>query len=296
MGSYNRLSLAPLVKIEAELRSPAAWMQIIEFNIQFPLEGVLVEDNFYHLDLSLSPRPAAAKICFMNQDANQRMEHPGQVFLIPPGEALKAESGVGRPRSLKCHLSANAVREWLHGDLEWTASRLKASLNVASPVVRTTLLQLADEIRNPGFSSEIFCESLFVQLAVSLHRYYINIAPSVTPSEAPLESGKLCPWRLKLINERIEDEAHAPTLLELSKLCKLSVRQLSRAFRASCGLTIGKYVAERRFDRAKCLLRSGSSVKSVAYTLGFASPSAFCHAFRTRMAISPEQYRKQAGH
>ncbi|MGO8713492.1 MAG: helix-turn-helix transcriptional regulator [Rhizomicrobium sp.] len=72
----------------------------------------------------------------------------------------------------------------------------------------------------------------------------------------------------------------APTLSELAAICKLSERQLSCGFKISRGISIGGCVMQRRLENAKRLLSTGERVKSVAYSMGFASPSSFCYGFR----------------
>jgi len=127
-------------------------------------------------------------------------------------------------------------------------------------------------------------EGLTLQIAVLLSRQF--------GCDKSCEEGGLAPWRLRAIEERLENVTRAPTLSELAGICKLSVRQLSRGFRASRGLSIGSYVAEKRFEHAKRRLAMGESVKSVAYALGFASPSSFCYAFRRLTGFAPAEFRR----
>jgi AraC family transcriptional regulator len=71
------------------------------------------------------------------------------------------------------------------------------------------------------------------------------------------------------------------------------VRQLTRGFRANRGRSIGDHVAQCRLDNAKRLLATNESVKSIAYSLGFASPSSFCFAFRRATGETPRQFRQR---
>jgi AraC family transcriptional regulator len=96
---------------------------------------------------------------------------------------------------------------------------------------------------------------------------------------------------LRRIEERLKEVREPPTLSELATLCNLSVRQLTRAFRASRGRSIGDYVEQSRLDQAKCLLATEASVKSIAYSLGFASPSSFSFAFRRATGETPREFR-----
>ena len=275
------------MKVEAELFSPAASLQIVQFELGDDVEAVLIEQNAYRLDLCLTERLRHARMRFTEHwDAN-RFETPGHVFLLPPGETLQFHSGTGRQRALICHLPVEAMRTWLDTDIEWTARRLDASLDVANLKIRNLLLRLGEEAVLPGFASDFLAEALAMQLAVELHRHYSGIV-----EEAPTE--ELAKWRLRRIDERLLEADAAPTLAELAALCRLSVRQLSRSFRASRGMSLGNYVIQRRLERAKQLLVAGESVKSVAYALGFSSPSSFCYAFRKALSISPGRYRQRA--
>jgi len=103
---------------------------------------------------------------------------------------------------------------------------------------------------------------------------------------------KLAPWRLRIIDDRLAACRAAPTLTELAGLCRLSVRQLTRGFRASRGCSIGEYVARSQLDHAKQLLATEESIKSIAYSMGFTSPSNFSTAFRRATGQTPRQFRQ----
>jgi AraC family transcriptional regulator len=200
---------------------------------------------------------------------------------------MRAKSDGGRPQSsILCHLGRDAMRAWFGGDLQWTDRRLKAGLDIENMYVRGLLRRLAEELRHPGFASEMLVELIAGQLAIELGRYCSDI------TEAPTTGG-LAPWRLRLIDERLNEICQAPTLTELAALCKLSVRQLTRGFRKSRGCSIGEHVARSRLKNAQQLLATDQSVKSIAYSLGFASPSSFSYAFRRAVGETPREFRQR---
>ena len=125
-----------------------------------------------------------------------------------------------------------------------------------------------------------------VQLAIEVTRY------CKANHEEPASRG-LAPWRLQKIDERLREVTAPPTLGELATLCQLSVRQLTRGFRISRGCSIGDYVADNTVAQARRLLATDASIKAIAYSLGFASPSSFCFAFRRATQQTPSQYRQQ---
>jgi len=200
---------------------------------------------------------------------------------------LQACSDGGRPqRSLVCRVRSEQMRAWLQRDLEWTDRRLAAILDIPDANIRGLLLRLAEEVRHPGFASAVLVELICAQIAIELGRYCAAVI------EGPMTGG-LAPWRLRMIDERLREVQAAPSLAELAELCQLSVRQLTRGFRASRGCSIGDHVAHSRLEQAKRLLAGDQSVKAIAYSLGFSSPSSFSYAFRRLLGDTPRQFRQR---
>ena len=125
-------------------------------------------------------------------------------------------------------MRSHAIRRWLERDIAWSNRLIEASLDVPGTCIPALLGRLGEEARQPGFASAALCEALAVQIAVELGRYYFGIEDG--PS-----AGGLPPWRLRLIEERLHEGRDAPTLSELAELCGLSMRQLTRGYRASRG-------------------------------------------------------------
>lgn len=278
-----------LMKVDAEIRVPVATAQLVHFHVTGPADNILRDEQMYWLDLCLTPRPRNARARYLDHWAPHRFERIGNLFLVPPGERMQAKSDGGPPQtSILCHLHPQPLRQWLEHDLEWTDRRLSASLDIPDANVRGLLLRLAEELRHPGFASEVLVELIVAQVAIELARY------CVTAEAERAASGGLASWRLRRIEERLKEVRESPTLSELASLCNLSVRQLTRAFRASRGRSIGDYVEQCRLDHAKRLLATDASVKSIAYSLGFASPSSFCFAFRRATGETPREFRHRA--
>ncbi len=275
------------MKIEGELRAPVASARLVRFHFEEPVDNVLQGTETYRVDMCLSPRPGNARARYPARREARRFERIGNVFMVPPRETLQAVSdGCCEQASIICEFDVDRMGEWLDTDLEWTDSALLAGLDIRDVNIRMLLERLVREARQPGFASEFLTELVVAQLSVELARYCLA-APA---SES---AGALAGWRLRLIDERLREEAAAPTLGELAGLCGLSVRQLTRGFRSSRGCSVGDYIAQLRIERARDLLVTGDSVKSVAYTLGFASPSSFCYAFRRATGETPGQFRER---
>jgi AraC family transcriptional regulator len=273
------------VTVEAELKVPVATAQIMRFELGKPADNVTREENAYRLDLSLTPRMHDARGCFPASWGPHRFEPIGDLFLLPPGHDLHVRSDGGQQSSLICQLFREPILEWIGRDLEWTERKLEANLDIHNANIRSLLIRLAAETHRPGFASELLVELIAGQLAIEIGRHYRAIG------DAPITGG-LASWRLRLIDERLLEIKRAPTLAELAALCNLSVRQLTRGFRASRGCSIGDYVAQSRIKTAKRLLVGHESVKAIAYSMGFSSPSSFSFAFRRATGLTPNQFRQ----
>jgi AraC family transcriptional regulator len=274
-----------LMSVDAELRVPLATVRRVRFNFTEPTDDVLLlDDDAYWLDLCLTPRPRNSRACYREHWGPDRFERIGDVFLVPAGEVLHARADCGRQTSIICLLHAGPIRTLFEDDLEWDDRRLEASLDISSARIRNLVLRLDDEARHPGFASEMLAELVAGQLAIELFRYGAAI------SDGPATGG-LAPWRLRIIDERLAVRSGPPTLAELSGLCNLSVRQLTRGFRTSRGCSIGEYVARKQIDHAKRLLAGEESVQSIAYSLGYSSPSSFSCAFRRATGQTPREFR-----
>ena len=274
-----------LMQIEAEMAVPAATMQLVHFYFDQPLDNRVSHHDAYRFDLCLTPRPVNARACFPQRWGAHRFEPIGKVFFVPPDEAMIARSDQpGEQSSLICELSPQMAESWLGTKIQLTERHLQASLDIRDQHIVTLMVRLAEELRRPGFATEMMVELISAQLTIELARYWQGL------EEEP-SSGGLAGWRLRLIEERLREGSEPPSLAELSELCRLSVRQLTRGFRSSRGCSIGDYVAGHRIEQAKQLLATDQSVKAIALTLGFASPSSFCYAFRKATGETPGQYR-----
>ena len=270
---------------EAEIAVPLAQARIMQLQLDGPTDRLFRRARHYWLDMCLTPRPERVRGCYGEHWGPHRYERLGEIFLVPPGEALhlRSEAG-GSQASIICEIKAGAIDRWLDGPIEWTDHRLEACLDITHPHMRACLFRLAEEVNRPGPGSIVLAELIAGQLAIEVARYCQAIA------EGPV-SGGLATWRLRRIDERLQ-QGGAPSLEELATLCNLSVRQLTRGFRASRGCSIGDYIVQSRIDVAKRYLGSSESIKEIAFALGFASPSSFAFAFRRATGATPRQFRQ----
>jgi AraC family transcriptional regulator len=276
----------PTIVVDAELRGRSALAQLVRYDIPEPTESTLRDPDCYTINFCLTPRPLNARACYREHWGPHRFERLGDLFLIPPGEALHIKGDGGRQASLLCYLKREAVNAVIGRDIAWGGQQLVATIDLTSARVRALLRRMAEEVGHPGFAADQLLDFLAGQLAIELARFCLEV------NEAPVTGG-LAGWRLRLIDERLAEDPTAPSLAELADLCSVSVRQLTRGFKVSRGCSLGDYIESRRMETAKRMLVAGETVKTIAFAMGFASPSSFTFAFRRAVGISPSQFRQR---
>jgi AraC family transcriptional regulator len=95
----------------------------------------------------------------------------------------------------------------------------------------------------------------------------------------------------------VESHSREPIALEdIARACRISPFHLTRAFAATMGLSLMRYVRRRRLSEAARQLAQGADdILRLALDTGYGSHEAFTRAFRDQFLLTPEQVRAQ-GH
>ncbi|NHZ61306.1 helix-turn-helix domain-containing protein [Massilia genomosp. 1] len=106
--------------------------------------------------------------------------------------------------------------------------------------------------------------------------------------------GGLAPLVRRRLADYIEQHlAQSITLGELAQLACLSEFHLARMFRVSFGMPPSSWVAQRRIERARALLKAGKlPLQQVAAACGYADLSHFSHRFSKAVGAPPGRYRQ----
>ncbi|MGU7771609.1 GlxA family transcriptional regulator [Burkholderia sp. MR1-5-21] len=123
----------------------------------------------------------------------------------------------------------------------------------------------------------------------------IEVRQGTSPQRASIEHRYQCRHpkllrALELIEQHIADPIGRQ---EIAMIVELSVRQLEHLFRTNLGVTIHEHYLSLRLERARLLLRRGtSSVSDVAVSTGFANSSHFSRVYRKRYGRPPTDERR----
>lgn len=274
------------MNVETELAVPSALIQLVQYDFSEPPQSVVRMEDRIRVELSLTPRHRSARACFADRWNSNRFEHIGELFVLPPTIDMTARSDETHPmRSVICQLELEPVVALFDELPDLSDYFLLTGLDIRDIHLKKLILRMVNEVKHPGFGSRVMVDSLATQISIELLRYG-NAIPELRRQHG------LAPWQLKRIDDRLIEVREAPSLAELAGLCGISVRQLTRGFRASRGCTVGSHVAMSQMDHAEVLLGKDLSIANIAETLGFSSASNFCYAFRRATGKTPGQHRE----
>ncbi|GLS17265.1 AraC family transcriptional regulator [Labrys miyagiensis] len=104
--------------------------------------------------------------------------------------------------------------------------------------------------------------------------------------------GGLAPHARRRVTEFIEAGLGGSLRLrELAEIAHLSEFHFQRSFAASLGVSPSAWIAHRRIERARTLLRAGEPIAGVAVACGYSSQSHLTRAFRDATGRTPAAYR-----
>lgn len=82
------------------------------------------------------------------------------------------------------------------------------------------------------------------------------------------------------------------TLEDMARQLYVSKSTLSQIFHKRLGVSVHRYLIQRRLISAKTLILEGTALEEVGTRVGFSDYSTFYRAFRQEYGISPRQFRK----
>ncbi|HEV3153759.1 MAG TPA: bifunctional DNA-binding transcriptional regulator/O6-methylguanine-DNA methyltransferase Ada [Candidatus Baltobacteraceae bacterium] len=124
------------------------------------------------------------------------------------------------------------------------------------------------------------------------HRASYRACKRCKPDEARVALDE----RFVRVCRAIEAAEEAPALGELAAIAGMSPFHLQRRFKAAVGVSPRQYAEMVKHRRLRDTLKSGDSVTNAIYDAGFGSPSQAYTAARSRLGMTPSQYREGGKH
>jgi AraC-like DNA-binding protein len=266
----------------------AQWVQVYRLGASCP--GEIVHANYVqhrfarhaheHLVIALVERG----IQQYTYRGSVHRTHPGQTFFVDGGEPH-----TGEPASDEGYLYR--------------------TLCLTPQIFRRLVLEVTNRDDLPHFRGAVVDDrELFTRL-LRLHRAVANGAPTMhresllfavidhltrTHVEHRRQTLPVAPEDFVVRQVREYLEAHYAEDVSLAQLGALTSRSsyhLARAFAKAVGLPPHAYLESVRVQRARELLRSGTSVVETALSVGYTDQAHFTHRFRRHTGITPGQYK-----
>lgn len=218
-----------------------------------------------------------------------RIMSRGDSTFVPAGapRALRSE---GDSEILLISLEPDLVSRAVRGLAREGAIEFPAWSAGRDPQVEHLGLALMAETDGPGrFADQFYAETLAHALSVHLVRRYC-----VADATRVVAPGGLGSRGLRLVTDYVGDNLRGDLSLRgIAREVGRSPYGVARAFKRSTGLTLHRYVTERRLELAKSLLAGTDlSVGEVCRRVGLTSQSHFTRLFRNYVGTTPTAYRK----
>lgn len=145
-------------------------------------------------------------------------------------------------------------------------------------------------LENPEIASALFVDQVALALCEHVVTRYGSSDSSLIQRRAGLAS-----WQMRRIEEFLEaDLGGNPAILDLARQCGLSASYFAEAFKRTTGISPHQWLLKRRIERAKSmLLKTNSTLASIALECGFFDQSHFSRVFARQEGCGPKEWRQR---
>jgi AraC-like DNA-binding protein len=116
---------------------------------------------------------------------------------------------------------------------------------------------------------------------------------ALAPAEPRFLPQARSPSLVRVLDALQTEPGDSRTVGEWATTVSMTERTLARHCLTELGMTLGQWRQRMRFLRAIEGLEAGRTVKSIAFDLGYATPSTFIEMFTRQSGLTPEQFRRQ---
>ena len=175
-------------------------------------------------------------------------------------------------------------------DQDAASVTLDEGIGISDPLLAQLMREMLDGMAAPDPGSHSYLDALMEAALAQLARKHSTLGVPVQPLRSAMSRR-----RLRRVCDYVE--AHLSQGLRLDDLAAvagLSRYHFSRSFQAAMGEPPMTYLARRRLEKAKALLRTSDlPVFEVGARSGLGAPSQFAALFRRATGSTPSGYRRQ---
>jgi len=213
----------------------------------------------------------------------------GSITIVPAGTAYTWRTE-GPIAFAHLYLPPRRLAETIERELDRAGrdALLVDRVGCRDPLLEPVMATMLDEIEAGAEASTIRLDSLFETFCSRLARQHCAQSPARDPRPVAL-----APHRLRRVLARIEsDLASDLSLADLAAAAGSSQSHFCRAFRLATGASPYRYLIDRRIERAKVLLLTGSEpLEAIARAGGFQHLQQFTRMFKQSVGVGPKRFR-----
>ena len=228
--------------------------------------GYWAEWHFHDHVMLLLPRVGTMRL-FIKGVSRCQVVRPGEAIALGPGVSHATATCAARTRHIALYAEAGVAGPLWDSEVPFHAAPVPQRL--------ISVLTCRDMgVRRADLVDRFMFEELAYELPVATARARpsAGLARSVA---AHIESA----------------ERPGFSIDELAERFAISRRHLTRTFRDEYGSSIHDFIVGTQVTRARRMLSAGERVSTVAFAVGFESPSHFASVFRRVTGISPSDER-----
>jgi AraC family transcriptional regulator len=223
--------------------------------------------------------------------SRRHLRVPGGINFVPAGNV--SHWILDAPLTLvKLHMPQRLLLS-VTEDMDLDSSRLalQTATQVQDAQIARIAWALATEADAGNPNGALFNESLSLALSIVLVRRFGHSLPA-----ARIREGRFTPAQLKRITDYVESNLGQESLSirNLAAVAGTSMSHFKSLFRRSTGISVHRFVVQRRVERAAALLRkSPSSITEIALETGFSHPTHMARWTRRLLGATPTDLRRQ---
>lgn len=203
------------------------------------------------------------------------------VWIVPPSHAVWIPADV--PHAVTCETEVQTRNLYIDASLSLRPQDAACTVIALTPLLRALILRLGEcDMENP-FPAPVL--RLAGVIADELGR--LPAAPLSLP-------GGHDPRLVALTRHLGANPADPRPFPDLARMVGASPRTLERLFHAETGLTFRQWRSRLKLLAAVEALTMGKSSTEIAWSLGYASPSAFIAAFHAQFGAPPQRFLQGA--
>jgi AraC family transcriptional regulator len=243
-----------------------------------PLHNIIL--HFPHNQCMMTER-------FLDGKTQREEVHHGDVVVIPAHTIGRTVWDADND-SIMMLLDPTFVAHVAYEQIDPDHVEIAPQFATPDPTIQQIGLQIKTELENPQIGNRLYIDSLATLLAVCLLRNYSTRKPQIQRSLGSLSKQQLM-RTLTYINDNLSEDL---SLGAIASQLNMSQSHFGTLFKGATGVSVYKYVIQRRMEIAKRLLaRSKLSIVDVSLQVGFQSQNHFHNVFRRYTGVTPRSYR-----